>query len=141
MDKMAKLAEQREQQVRPSMDVLDAGHVYRLLDRPYDKVTAIETVQEITFVKRICPTAPHEVQWDGLICQDLIRVLIDRVKYLQAQQPCVETEKIIAYLQQSLWLFEYRTWKKRFPGKLFPFQPGGIETYRVDIEGHLLPLW
>lgn len=85
------------------MRSLDPGHVYEVdcLD--------VGTPQTITFVKREGPGYPFNVgHHAGTNCQEVIRVLIDRVKYLQRQIACSENELVIDHLRAALRLFEER---------------------------------
>lgn len=89
-------------------NVLDSGHLYEpmSIDGDYE--------QDIQFVKRIDredPTVypgntgtPHP----GTTLQCVIRILADRVRYLQGQKPCVENLVLLHHLQESLWLLEKR---------------------------------
>jgi hypothetical protein len=44
----------------------------------------------------------------GLLCQELMRILIDRAVYLNGQGPCMETENAINNLRSALAWFEAR---------------------------------
>lgn len=86
------------------MVILDAGHAYEMdaLDggRP----------QKIQFVKRTGEGFPFNAgdNVGGTNCQEVLRVLIDRIDYLQRQRPCAESEAISAALKTALLLFEVR---------------------------------
>lgn len=85
------------------MRVADPGHVY--------EVDCLDggSPQRIVFVKREGPGYPFNVgHHAGTNCQEVIRVLVDRVKYLQRQIPCAENELIIDHLRATLRLFEER---------------------------------
>ncbi len=86
------------------MKIKDCGHVYTLdaLDGGAE--------QEIRFVKRVGDGFPfnHAPAYGGTNCQEVLRVLIDRVDYLQRQKPCAESESISALLKTALMLFESR---------------------------------
>ncbi len=47
---------------------------------------------------------PHS----GILCQELIRILIDRTSYLNNQGSCMETEHALAALRSALAWFEVR---------------------------------
>lgn len=85
------------------MRVLDAGHYYELdrLDGP--------GVEMLQFVKREGEGYLGNVgHCPGTNMQEVIRALIDRCKYLDAQIPCVETVATIAALRTALLLLELR---------------------------------
>jgi hypothetical protein len=85
------------------MDELDRGHKYTLrsLDGDYP--------QTLAFVKREGPGFPGNVgSYPGTTCQEVIRVLIARVKYLDNQIACEENIEIIEALRKALFLFESR---------------------------------
>ena len=89
------------------MKILDAGHHYEL-----DCLDGDET-QSLVFVKRSGPKFPfNEGSYPGTNCQEVLRALIDRCQYLQAQAPCAETKSIIANLRAALLLFELRAYQR-----------------------------
>lgn len=87
------------------MRVLDSGHVY-----------FVENVdgsgeQQIEFVRRRDGKGellPDEQRSEGILCQELLRVLIDRTLYLYAEAPCEEDTEIIEALRLALTRFETR---------------------------------
>jgi hypothetical protein len=86
------------------MRILDAGHRYEIdgLDGGQSQI--------IQFVKRIGHGFPFNAgsAAGGTNCQEVLRVLIDRIDYLQRQKPCAESESISALLKTALMLFEVR---------------------------------
>lgn len=87
------------------MRILDTGHVYEVhnVDGP--------GTQLITFVRRRGDDAqllPERDRHAGILCQELLRVLVDRVRFLNDEDPCVEDTEIIHHLRDSLRLFESR---------------------------------
>lgn len=85
------------------MNVLDPGHRYEVAS--FDGGDP----QSIVFVKREGQGYPFNVgHHPGTNCQEVLRILIDRVGYLQRQIPCAENELIIDHLRASLRLFEER---------------------------------
>lgn len=87
--------------------VIDAGHAYDLasLDGEYS--------QTLTFVKRCDPERPwmfpgNTNAYPGATLQIVIRVLIDRIDYLQKQVWCPENSISTKLLQLVLWLLEFR---------------------------------
>lgn len=89
-------------------EIIEAGHKYRtsLLD------SGIETT-ELIFVKRVGDKFPGNEgePYPGLTLQKVMRILIDRIYYLDNQKPCLEN-KIINFLQKvCVWLLEFRAAK------------------------------
>lgn len=86
------------------MRVHEPGHVYVLpsLDG--------NTPQILTFVKRVGPHFPGNAApaHPGTTTQEVVRALLDRSRYVNGQIQCVETEAVIASLQQILLLLEIR---------------------------------
>lgn len=85
------------------MNEVDPGHEY-LLDS-YDGGDPVRLV----YVKREGEGYPFNVgHHPGTNCQEVIRALIARVKYLQKQVRCDENIFVIDYLRRALWQFEIR---------------------------------
>ena len=90
------------------MEIIDLGH--RFLLQSYDGGEP----QLLVFMKREGKEYPFNVgQHSGTNCQEVIRALIERVKYLQHQVACDENEQIIQHLRESLRLFEDRAAQRR----------------------------
>jgi len=93
------------------MRVLDPGHRYLL-----DTLDAFDGPEynapvDLTFVKRDYPPDKYpgnEGHYPGVIMQEVIRALIDRLEYVNNQIPCAETEAVLALMQTSLLLLEQR---------------------------------
>jgi hypothetical protein len=84
--------------------VIDPGHEY-LAEGP----AGVEP-QRITFVKNRGGKYPGN-DGDphlGILCQELMRVLIDRMSYLNNQGSCAETEHALAAVRQALGWMEVR---------------------------------
>lgn len=102
------------------MRVLDPGHKYSL--STFDEGGG----QEVTFMKREGPGYPfNQNAYGGTNCQEIIRMLIDRVKYLDCQAPSPENDIILSGLRTALLSFEIRAARRH-----------GVDlpAYRVDIE-------
>lgn len=87
------------------MKVVNPGHLYLVenVDGPGD--------QQIRFVRRRGRDGKLLAERDsspGILCQELLRVLIDRVCYLNDEDPCSEDVAIIQGLRNALRLFEAR---------------------------------
>lgn len=118
---------------RNNMRCLDPGHSYSV--DVYDAAQPAEAF--LVFMKREGNSYPFNVgHYSGTNCQEVIRVLIDRVKYLQKQIPCPENGVIIDHLRGALRAFEYRAARRhaRRLGNL----PADIESVRVCSQcGHI----
>ena len=80
------------------MKIIERGHIYELENKH-------SGVQRIVFFKDL----PHSVDGhDGVLTQEVIRAVLDRMLELFAQKPCSETWKIIKKLRECLILFETR---------------------------------
>ncbi len=93
--------------IRCGFAVLDAGHKYELdsLDGDHGQI--------LQFVKRCDREKPWRYpgnvnSYPGATLQMVIRVLLDRLAYLQWQIWCPENWIIIKLLQCSIWLLELR---------------------------------
>lgn len=86
------------------MKVIEPGHVYEIVNVDGDGV------QTITFVRRrgndaeVLTDGRHE----GILSQELIRVLINRTLYLNDEDPCQEDVEIVHKLRDCLRLYESR---------------------------------
>lgn len=88
------------------MKVLDPGHKYRL--NILDSVDALDD-ETLTFVKRVGYKYPGNITaYPGTTSQEVLRALIDRVKYLHAQLPCWHNHVILYALRLSIYMFELR---------------------------------
>lgn len=86
------------------MRVLDPGHRYLA-----EGVAGADPL-EVVFVKNRGEKYPGNTgePHPGLLCQDLMRILIDRIAYLNSQGSCMETEHALAAQRQALAWFEVR---------------------------------
>lgn len=87
------------------MNVLEPGHVYEVVNVDGDDV------QEIRFVRRRDDEArllPQDDRDEGILSQELLRVLIDRTLYLNAEAPCPENVLIVHQLRGALVEYESR---------------------------------
>jgi hypothetical protein len=101
--------------------ILDPGHIYALdvLDIAADERQSTEM---LVFVKREGPRYPGNLShYPGTNCQEVIRALIDRVKYLDSQAPDPRNQPVIAHLREALWLFESRA-AQRYGRQLPPIE-------------------
>jgi len=90
------------------MKTVDPGHIYMLdvLDIEADERQSAEMLM---FVKRQGERYPGNVShYPGTNCQEVIRALVDRVKFLDSQLPDSRNQAILQHLREALWLFESR---------------------------------
>lgn len=107
------------------MEILEAGHKYKVNN--FSKTDECDTTQEIVFVKdAIINGDGHE----GTNCQELLRVLIDRVKFLESQKSNEVNEQIIKNLRECIILFEKRHLDRLFEKNV------DIESIETFKEGH-----
>jgi len=86
------------------MKIVDPGHEYLLEGVGNDNLE-----QGIIFVKNEGNKYPGNVgHHGGILTQELLRVCIDRTKYLNAQGSCMETELALSAMQQALAWYEVR---------------------------------
>lgn len=85
------------------MRVIEPGHVYAMANVDGDGE------QRIQFVRRRGERAELLRTFTaGVLSQELLRVLIDRVRYLNDEDPCDEDVQILHKLRDCLRLFESR---------------------------------
>lgn len=85
------------------MQCIDPGHVYDL------DVFDGEGSSRLAFMKREGEGYPGNVgHHSGTNCQEVIRAVIDRVKYLDGQIPAPENKMILSGLRGALLAFELR---------------------------------
>lgn len=84
------------------MQILINGHRYELDHLDGDGTTIIQ------FVDR-----GHGRNTEGILNQDLLRVLIDRMKVLDSEVPWEGNAKIIEHLRRALLLHEVRTLERK----------------------------
>lgn len=110
------------------MQVIQQGHIYELANKH-------EGVQTLTFFKDL----PHDAidNHDGVLCQEVLRALIDRVIDLNTQVPCHENIDIITKLRECLILFETRAYK-RMLDKVYSKTGWNVEEVPTEKNGHIV---
>jgi hypothetical protein len=89
--------------------IIVAGHVYEVEN--VDSDTFPPGVQRIEFVQRrdgAGELLPEHLRQEGILSQELLRVLIDRTLYLNAENPCREDVEIVDSLRDVLRAYEAR---------------------------------
>lgn len=87
------------------MKILYPGHVYLA-----EGVGVGAQPQRVEFVLNRGEKYPGNTgePHPGILCQELMRILIDRMAYLNSQGPCMETEHALAAQRAALAWFEVR---------------------------------
>lgn len=91
------------------MRIVKPGHVYELENVDGSGVQTIGFVVRRDEKAELLPPVSRET---GVLSQELVRVLIDRTLYLNAEDPCTEDIEIIHHLRDCLRLFESRAARK-----------------------------
>lgn len=95
------------------MKVLTPGHRYVVHHVGDDGDQIIQFVQRRDIHGEPFSTHPHfKKETPGILSQELIRVLIDRTLYLNAEEPCLEDVEIVKHLRDALTLYEARAARK-----------------------------
>lgn len=136
------------------MKIIDPGHIYWV-----DNLEA-PGVQRLKFCKRSSKMVRHANEHPGTNTQEVIRVLIDRTKYLDGIGTCPETQNALYHLRMALYEYEARAyWRKqeklnkgaqaqtetegdmdarREGYQNVPFSWQHIEDYPTGPDGHIL---
>lgn len=81
------------------MRCIEDGHIYTLEDVGND------VGQKLTFMKKENGHVVH----DGTTNEEVLRMLIERIKYLDQKLQCRENFVAITKLREALWWLEERT--------------------------------
>jgi hypothetical protein len=91
------------------MKIIKPGHIYQ--PELYD--TPIKYDNMIYFMERYGEKYPgNKETQSGTNCQELMRILINRISYLNNQEECFENIECIAKQQICIELFEQRAAKR-----------------------------
>lgn len=112
------------------MKVLEYGHTYEVANKELGN-------QIIKFFKNLPEGDPSN--HDGILSQELLRILTNRYLELYAQKPCKETHKIIKYLRKCLILSETRAFRLTL-GKSYAKSGRHVEDLPVCKNGHFFEL-
>lgn len=121
------------------MKVTEPGHVYQLafLDGAPSAHWGTVSDDTLTFVKRVGPRFPGNDQigngdaHPGTTMQEVLRALIDRVHYLDAQEPHPRNQDVIASLRRAIYDLELRAAQRH--GRLSAFYQL-VMAYGPEIE-------
>ena len=115
-----------------TMKVLDPGHSYLL-----DALDG-DAVQRLTFVKREGDKYPGNVgSHSGTTMQEVLRVLVERAKYVYRQTPCEETKQCIFMWERSILLLEQRAARRHGRELTVDFQDVIDGVDKCDACGHV----
>jgi hypothetical protein len=109
------------------VEVVDAGHVYLL-----DNLKGIGCSRQTLKFMKDADINNIDFHQPGTSCQEVIRVLIDRVIFLNGQKPHQLNEAILHHLRMAIAGFEARAIMNKVE-KGFE-----IETLRTAEDGHIV---
>lgn len=112
------------------MRIIEQGHIYALETKEGNE-------QLLTFVKSLPEDSSSN--HDGVLCQEVIRALIDRVLDLNSQVPCHENIDIIERLRECLILFERRAFSRTL-AKSYAKTGLNVEELPTQKNGHFFSL-
>lgn len=96
------------------MKVLSEGHLYLL--EPFEGGSS----QEVQFIEKVKDPSKSDGSMitinDGTTNEEVLRMLINRMKYLQAKFPCRENAIVITKLEESLMWLDHRTAGRQIRG-------------------------
>jgi hypothetical protein len=107
------------------MEVVVPGHYYKLANIKYCGTTSLQFYKD--------PDINGGSVTAGTNCQEVIRALIDRVKFLNNQKHWQGNEEIINHLRQALALFECRAIVRKVEKGELP-----IEELPTNLDGHII---
>lgn len=118
------------------MKVLDPGHSYEL-DRLDVNSALFDTAQIIDFVKRIGEKYPGNTgePHSGTTVQELMRVVINRLQYTDAQKECEENHHCILHARMIIYYLEKRAYREH--GVELDQDMKAIELVPTNSKGHL----
>lgn len=91
------------------MKIISEGHLYELDNFEYPETFG----QSLQFIEKVPKPncAPGELKTisDGTTNEEVLRVLINRMQYLQSKFPCRENAIVTTKLEESLMWLEKRT--------------------------------
>lgn len=124
------------------MNVLDPGHAYDLQHLEGDGA------ERLVFEKRNSGALDRGTdQYHGTYSQEVIRVLIDRTKYLDSVLPDESNVEIIKHLRAALYWYEFRAYRRhdlKINGTAQPTPGRGklpmYVPFRIDEEIEKLPI-
>lgn len=114
------------------MKILDPGHLYELDSLDTELFTEFHPTVTLRFVKRKVVPGRQET-WAGTTNQEVLKVLIDRVRVLDMEVPSPVNQDILYHLRMALALHEARALVRKVEKKeLLP------ELIECGKDGHFL---
>ena len=98
------------------MKVITQGHKYELSNFEQDLPEINQTLQFIHKEPTVIGKPELTTVSDGTTNEEVLRVLIDRMQFLQAKFPCRENAIVITNLEESLMWLEKRTADRKARG-------------------------
>lgn len=100
------------------MKILTTGHRYELenFEEPGKPGQVLQFIQKELCADRDGCTGRLETIWDGTTNEELLRVLINRMNYLQTKFPCRENAVAITHFETGLLWLEKRTADRKVRG-------------------------
>ena len=112
------------------MRVIDPGHHYLLNTLDGEKPVFLR------FVKRKGSNFPgNDSAYSGTTIQEVLRALIDRLKYVNNQTPHSYNSAVISLLRVCIWWLEKRAFERH--NITFSLEVNGIEELPTNSHGHL----
>lgn len=112
------------------MRVIDPGHHYML------NVLDGEKPIFLRFVKRVGPKFPgNDSAYSGTTMQEVIRVLIDRLEYVDNQSPHIYNKFVLGLMRSCIWWLEKRAFERH--NITFNLTSSHIEKLPTNKHGHL----
>lgn len=106
------------------MEVVEPGHIYKLNN--------LKCNRQIHFQFHKDPDIHNGQFLDGPSCQEVLRMVIDRTKYLDSEQEWEGNQKILMHLRSAIALFESRALLKKIEKDQL-----AIEDVDLGFDGHL----
>lgn len=103
------------------MRVIKPGYKYELDHFEGSGVTAVQFIEKEKVVQQFpagqsAPSTDLVTINDGTTNEEVLCMLIDRMRFLQAKCPCRENAIVITKLEESLMWLEYRTADRKARG-------------------------
>lgn len=115
------------------MRVLAPGHKYELSVTKASGWSTGTGTDEFQFLQEPTAANPDRSPIDGPTCQEVIRMLINRVGFLNVELPWEGNARIIEHLRAALLEFEIRAMQRKLEkGQIAP------ELIKIDDDGHFL---
>lgn len=95
------------------MKVITTGHKYELASFEGGPAQTLQFIEKVPSKE---PSAPLVTVNDGATNEEVLKVLIDRLQYLNGKFPCRENALVITKLEESLMWLNKRTAERQARG-------------------------